>query len=147
MWVSLLSSALSQLASQLCWVGERPVNHPDPNDLKGPASLGLGLGQFRTSLWLFVGLPCPCVSVYMSVHGDGHPLQIYNSTSVAQCQTREGELVRLSSWDLLVFSCQGKLRSFNVVWEKRKLKRNHCKCSSSSCPAVFGQTVQSKTGL
>ena len=58
-----------------------------------------------------------CLSVYVCVHGDGHPLQIYNRASVVQYQTREGELVRLSSWDLLLLSCQGELRKFDVVWE------------------------------
>lgn len=149
MWVSrgLLSSALSQLASQLCWVEERPVNHPDLNDPKGPGSLGLD--QFWTSLWLFVdgfALCHVCVSVYTCVHGDGHPLQIYNRASVVQYQTREGELVRLSSWDLLLLSCQGKLRNFNIVWEKGKLKRTHYKHSLTSCPGGF-ESVQNKTGL
>lgn len=67
MWVPLPSSALSQLASQLYWVGEIPVNHPDLNDPKGPASLGLG--QFWTSFWLvWMGLSCAvcvCVCFYV----------------------------------------------------------------------------------
>lgn len=86
------------------------------------------------------------VFVYMCVHRDGHPLGIYNRASVVQYQTREEELVRLSSWDLLLLSCQGELRNFNIVWEKRKLKRTHCKYSSTSCPVGF-RNVQGKTGL
>ena len=48
----------------------------------------------------------------MCVHGDGHPLQIYNGAGVLHYETREGELVRLSILDLLVLSCQGDLRNF-----------------------------------
>ncbi len=124
LWLSLLFSALSQLASQLCWVGERPVNHLDLNDPKGPASLGLG--QFWTSVWLRVdgfALCRVCVSVFVCVHGDGHPLQIYNRARVVHYQTKEGELVKVSSWDLLVLSCQGKFRNFNIVCERRTLKK------------------------
>lgn len=120
MWVSLPSSALSQLASQLCWVGDRPVNHPDLNDPKGPASLDLG--QFGTSFWLFVDgfflVPCMCVCLFVCVFMEtAFPFR-YITASVVQYQTREGELVRLSSWDLLVLSCQGEFRNFDIVWRK-----------------------------
>lgn len=68
-------------------------------------------GLHSDSLRMSLPLVCVCVCVCMET---AIPFR-YITASVVQYQTREGELVRLSSWVLLVLSCQGILRDFNVV--------------------------------
>lgn len=82
----------------------------NPSDLHDPKWAWLaGFGPILDQV-----LSLDVLALSVCVHGDGHPLQIYNGAAVLLLEQRRG-LVRLFCSDVLLRGCLVELRDLNSI--------------------------------
>lgn len=90
------------------------------------------------SAWM--GLPCAvCVCLFLYVFME--TAIPFRYITELECYSIRPERENWSGCPAGIYWCSvARVNSgtFNIVWEKRKLKRAHCRYSSTSCSGVFG---------